>query len=215
MIKHLIWDLDGTLFDTYPALTEALLAALADRGHTPEPEVILGLLLVSMTHCITSLAEAYQIPVAEMERGFSSHHARIPYHQQPLNPGARAACAYIRSLRGKNVIVTHRPRCSTMDLLNLHGLNPLIDDCIAGDDGYPKKPDPAGMLAVMSRNLIAPAEGLAVGDRDLDLGAGQAAGLRTCLLGQLDTQIKPDFRVDHLDELLEILQRENHIGTAD
>ena len=28
MIKYLIWDLDGTLFDTYPAFTDAFLAAL-------------------------------------------------------------------------------------------------------------------------------------------------------------------------------------------
>jgi phosphoglycolate phosphatase-like HAD superfamily hydrolase len=215
MIKHLIWDLDGTLFDTYPALTDAFLAALADWGHTPEPEVVLGLLQVSMTHCITSLAEAYQLPQEALESGFQSHHARIPYHQQILMPGAQAACAYIRSLGGKNVIVTHRPRHSTMELLDVHGLNPLIDDCIAGDDEFPKKPDPASMLAIMSRNGIDPSEGLAVGDRELDIGAGQAAGLRTCLLGRLDTVVKPDFQVDHLDEVLEIIQRENRSGRED
>lgn len=213
MIKHLIWDLDGTLFDTYPALTEALLAALADRGHYTEPEFVLGLLLVSMTHCITSLAAAYQLPQAAIEVGFSSHHARIPYHQQPLNPGAQATCAYIRSLGGKNVIVTHRPRRSTGELLKVHGLSPLIDDIIAGDDEYPKKPDPSSMLAIMSRNGIDHSEGLAVGDRELDIAAGQSAGLRACLLGKLDTETQPDFRVDNLHEVMDIIHLENRSGT--
>ena len=212
MIKHLIWDLDGTLFDTYPALTEAFLATLADWGHHPEPELVLGLARISMTHCIASLAAAYKLPQATIEQGFSSQYTQIPYRQQPLRSGAHTLCAYIRSLGGKNVIVTHRPRHSTTELLDAHALNPLIEDCITGDDDFPKKPDPTSMLVIMSRNGIANSEGLAIGDRALDIAAGQAAGLRTCLLGQLDTQVQPDFQVDQLDELLEIIQRENRNG---
>jgi phosphoglycolate phosphatase-like HAD superfamily hydrolase len=123
--------------------------------------------------------------------------------------GAHALCAYIQSLGGKNVIVTHRPRHSTIELLEVHALRPLFADWITIDDEFPKKPDPTSMLVIMSRNGIACSEGLAIGDRALDIAAGQAAGLRTCLLGQLDNQVQPDFRVDQLDELLEIIQREN------
>ena len=209
MIKHLIWDLDGTLFDTYPALTEALVATLADWGHYPEPELVLELARVSLTQCMASLAATYQLPRETIEQGFSSQYAQIPYRQQPLRPGAHALCAYIRSLGGKNVIVTHRPRHSTTELLDAHALRPLIVDCITIDDEFPKKPDPTSMLVIMSRNGIDCSEGLAIGDRALDIAAGQAARLRTCLLGQLDNQVQPDFRVDQLDELLEIIQREN------
>lgn len=212
MIKHLIWDLDGTLYDTYPALTAALLATLADWSHYPEPELVMGLARASLTHCMTSLAATYQLPRATIEQGFSNQYAQIPYHKQPLMPGAYALCSYIRSLRGKNVIVTHRPRQSTTELLDAHALRHLIVDCITVDDEFPKKPDPTSMLVIMSRNGIACSEGLAIGDRALDIAAGKAAGLRTCLLGQLDNQVQPDFRVDHLDELLEIIQRENRNG---
>lgn len=71
------------------------------------------------------------------------------------------------------------------------------------------------MLVIMSRNGIDCSEGLAVGDRALDIASGQAAGLRTCLLGQLDNQVQPDFRVDLLDELLEIIHRENRNSIDD
>ncbi len=146
MIKHLIWDLDGTLYDTYPALTAALLATLADWGHYPEPELVMGLARASLTHCMTSLAVAYQLPRATIEQGFNSQYAQIPYHKQPLRPGAHALCSYIRSLKGKNVIVTHRPRHSTTELPDAHALRPLIVDCITVDDEFPKKPDPTSRV---------------------------------------------------------------------
>lgn len=215
MIKHLIWDLDGTLFDTYPALTAALVATLADWGHYPEPELVTRLARASLTHCMASLAATYQLPRETIEQGFNSQYAQIPYHKQPLRPGAHTLCAYIRSLGGKNVIVTHRPRHSTIELLDTYALSPLIVDCITIDDKFPKKPDPTSMLVIMSRNGIDCSEGLAVGDRALDIAAGQAAGLRTCLLGQLDNQVQPDFRVDLLDELLEIIHRENRNSIDD
>lgn len=209
MIKHLIWDLDGTLFDTYPALTEALLATLADWGHYLDPELVMKLARASLTHCMDSLAADYKLTRGTIEQGFNSQYAQIPYSQQPLMPGAHALCAYIRSLGGKNVIVTHRPRQSTIELLDAYALRPLIADWITIDDEFPKKPDPTSMLVIMSRNGIDCSEGLAIGDRALDIAAGQAAELRTCLLGQLDNQVQPDFRVDLLDELLEIIQNEN------
>ena len=212
MIRHLIWDLDGTLFDTYPAFTTAFLAALADYDPYPEPEMVLDLAQVGLSHCAAALAEAYQLSPSALEQAFNLHYSEIPFTQQPLMPGGQALCSYIVSLGGKNVIVTHRQRRSTIGLLEAHGLGTLIADSITGDDGFSKKPDPTGMQVIMARNGIAAQEGLAIGDRPLDIAAGQAAGLRTCLLGEVDKQVQPDYRVDHLDELLVIIQQENKTG---
>jgi phosphoglycolate phosphatase-like HAD superfamily hydrolase len=209
MIRHLIWDMDGTLFDTYPAFTTAFLAVLADYGHYREPEMVIDLARVGLSHCAAALAEAYQLSHSALVQGFSLHYSEIPFTQQPLMPGGQALCANIVSLGGKNVIVTHRQRRSTIGLLEAHGLGTLIADSITGDDGFPKKPDPTGMQVIMARNGIVAHEGLAIGDRVLDIVAGHAAGLRTCLLGEVDSQVQPDYRVDHLDEILKFIQQEN------
>ena len=37
MIKHIIWDFDGTLFDTYPAITRAFQQALVENPAAPRP----------------------------------------------------------------------------------------------------------------------------------------------------------------------------------
>lgn len=212
MIRHLIWDLDGTLFDTYPAITKAFIAALAEYGYYPERDMVMQLARVSLSYCAAALADRYQLSPSAVQQSFSEQYAKIPFAQQPVMPGGRELCTYIVSLGGKNVIVTHRGRRSTIGLLKAHGLETLIADRITGDDGFPKKPDPTGMQAIIARNGIAPQEGLVIGDRGLDIAAGRASGLRTCLLGELADQGQADYRVDHLGELLEIIQRENRTG---
>jgi phosphoglycolate phosphatase-like HAD superfamily hydrolase len=212
MIRHLIWDLDGTLFDTYPAFTSAFLTALADYGQYPEPEMVLELARVGLLHCSATLAEVYQLSTSALEQAFSHYYSEIPFAQQPLMPGGQALCANIIALGGKNVIVTHRQRRSTTGLLETHALGTLIEDSITDDDGFPKKPDPTSTQVIMVRNGIAAQEGLAIGDRAFDIAAAQAAGLRNCLLGDVDDQVQPDYRVDHLYQLLEIIQQENQTG---
>jgi phosphoglycolate phosphatase-like HAD superfamily hydrolase len=211
MIRHIIWDLDGTLFDTYPAFCSAFLIALSNFGQYPEPEMVLELTQVGLSHCAATLAGAYQLSTATLEQAFSYQYSEIPYDKQSLMPGSQELCAYIVSIGGKNVIVTHRQRRSAIGLLKAQDLGKLIADIITGNDDFPKKPDPTAMKAIMARNEIAPQEGLAIGDRALDIEAGQAAGLQTCLFGEGDYQVQPDYRVNYLGDLIEIIQQENQI----
>lgn len=212
MIKHLIWDLDGTLFDTYPAIAQAFMAALAGYGCYPGRDTVVQLARVGLSHCAATLAGRYQLSPSAVQQSFSDQYAHIPFAQQPVMPGGGELCAYIASIGGQNLVVTHRGRRSTIGLLKAHGLERLIADTVTGDDGFPKKPDPSGMQAIIARNGIPAQVGLAIGDRGLDITAGRASGLRTCLLGEPTDQTEADYGVEHLDELLEIIQRENRTG---
>ena len=213
MIKHLIWDLDGTLIDTYPAFVTAFTNSLAESGHYPDPDYVLSLTLVNLNYCVETLADVYQISPASLEQGFVKYYSQISYLQQPLMPGAHDLCRYIASTEGKNLIVTHRRRSSTTSLLEAHGIQSLITDLIAGDDGLPKKPDPTSFQVIMARNNILEGETLSVGDRALDTAAGKAAGIKTCMLGKVEDQDQPDIRVDELDELLRIIQQDSGNGS--
>jgi HAD superfamily hydrolase (TIGR01509 family) len=183
VIRHLIWDVDGTLFDTYPAIVGAFCSALAELGHSSSREQVAELAAISIGHCAEVLAPACGVEPGELLQRFSAHYRAIPPEEQPPFPGAAALCAHIRAQGGLNVIVTHRGRESTKSLLAAHGLSEHFAGIVAGDDGYPRKPDPAAFLAVMAAHGLAPEETLAIGDREIDVLAGRAAGVRTCLFG--------------------------------
>ena len=52
MYKNIIWDFDGTLFDSYPSITEAFLSALLDHGRTGGLLEIRAFAKVSLDHSL-------------------------------------------------------------------------------------------------------------------------------------------------------------------
>jgi len=54
LIQHLIWDVDGTLFDTYPAIARSFQAAAHDLGAPAAYDEVMRLALVSVDHCLTT-----------------------------------------------------------------------------------------------------------------------------------------------------------------
>ncbi len=187
MIRYLIWDMDGTLFDTYPAIARALGAALGDLGPSAPLDWIEGLAKKSISHCISTLVDKFDVNPEDLRERFEQRYKNIPPQEQPLFPGVIGVCEYVRSIGGTNVIVTHRGRESTNRFLTIHNMACYFADMLTADDNYPRKPDPASFEAMIEKHNFRRKETLAIGDRDIDILAGQAAGVRTCFFGtQLD-----------------------------
>ncbi|MGB3717310.1 MAG: HAD-IA family hydrolase [Candidatus Promineifilaceae bacterium] len=209
MIKNLIWDFDGTLFDTYPAFTQAFVSALAGYSHSVDETDVLHLARIGLGQCTTELATRYHLSQEDVGKAFQAHYSQIDLEKQVLMPGALDVCKFIASSGGVNVIVTHRGRKSTLALLRAHDVRDLFQDLITADDGFPKKPDPAGIEAIIQRNGLVKDYSLVVGDRELDVEAGSAAGVRTCIFGENDQSIVANYHVSILQELYEIVLTEN------
>jgi HAD superfamily hydrolase (TIGR01549 family) len=205
MIQNLIWDIDGTLFDTYPAMIAAFQEALADFGVQALAEDVDPLARVSIPSCITTLAGRYGIAEDGLTAKFLEHYRAKSKEEQAPFPGAAAVCREIVCAGGANVIVTHRLKWSTEELLRVHELENLFVDIAAGDDGYPKKPDPGAFLALMERNRLDPAATATVGDREIDIQAGKAAGVVTCLFGAPPGTYTADFCFSDYQELMDYL----------
>lgn len=212
MIRYLIWDVDGTLFDTYPSIVRAFGEALSDLRVSAPLDWIDGLARVSLSHCVSALAKEFGLEQKEIESGFVRYYRQVMTQEQPPFPGVAEVCEYVVATGGANVIVTHRGRESTMALLTTHDMTTFFADILAGDDGYPRKPDPAALEALIARHGFARKETLAIGDRELDILAGQRAGIRTCLFGAgLDT-VAPDFAIANYAELLQLITAESSLG---
>jgi phosphoglycolate phosphatase len=212
MIRILIWDADGTLFNTYPAITEAMHRTMVEMGEKISTERINRLVNVSFSHCAELLAEERGLMPEEILRRFREILPTLPLTMQPPFPGTVDLCEYVLSLGGKNCIVTHRGRTSLMQLLEIHDLTDLFADLVTGDDGFPRKPDPAAFNAVIDRQQLDRAVTLAIGDREIDTLGAQAAGLRTCFFGENPYDVEPDLMVTDLRDLHTWILRENARG---
>ncbi len=209
MIRNIIWDVDGTLFDTYPAFIACFQAALQTNGCSAAPEHIGELVLVSVTHCANTLAAEFGLDPDQLAAGFSAQYAQAPLASQPSFPGVLEVCQTITASGGLNLIATHRSMRTLKLLLEYHQLDQYINACLSAQDGFPQKPDPAMFIELLNRFSLAPENTLAVGDRDLDIQAGAAAGVRACGFGNLFPNSQPDFIIQDYQELLERIKVEN------
>ena len=205
MFRNIVWDVDGTLFDTYPAIAKAFQVALNDLGKDAPLDWIEGLAKTSLSYCVTTLANQCQLSEEDIGQAFGEHYDRTPPEEQPPFPGVITVCEYICTLGGKNVIVTHRGHKSTKELLAANKMTHYFAGCLAQDDGYPKKPHPAAFEVMLKTHNLQREETMAVGDRDIDVLAGQAAGIFTCLFGLKIDGVVADLTIGSFGELYRYL----------
>jgi len=111
-------------------------------------------------------------------------------------------------------VLTNKPRAATDAILEGLGLARFFGACVVGGDGpFPRKPDAAGLVHLMSEAGAAPSETLLVGDSPVDLRTARAAGVPVCLarygfgyLGFGVEKLAPvDWAIDQPADLLRVL----------
>lgn len=179
-MRALIWDLGGTLVDTYPDVDRALAGALrADPDRELLHEVAV-LTRRSSSEAITELAARHEVPEARLRTAYEATKEQWARRPPPLKDGAREVLAAVRERGGLNLVATHRDRESAAALLAAHGLE--VDDLVCAPDGHPRKPAPEMVLVLLARHELTAGECLAVGDRPADVEAARAAGVEGVLL---------------------------------
>ncbi|WP_432559889.1 HAD family hydrolase [Granulicoccus sp. GXG6511] len=203
--RHLVWDMGGTMIDTYPQVDHALYRVCRVHGCEIDDGEISRLTRVSIAEAGEELARRCGIPVREFVTAYARLKQGWKTDPPPVMEGARQLLAAVRERGGLNLVVTHRDRESAEDLLAAHRLE--VDDMICAPDGFPRKPDPTMHHLVVEQNGLNPGECLAVGDRAIDSVAAGRAGLPWVLLvtpGLPVPRVEGEGTVIHrLAELLE------------
>lgn len=179
-MRALIWDLGGTLVDTYPDVDRALAEALSAQPDRELLHEVAVLTRRSSSEAITELAARHEVPEARLRTAYEATKEQWARRPPPLKDGAREVLADVRERGGLNLVATHRDRASAAALLAAHGLE--VDDMVCAPDGHPRKPAPGMVLALLARHELGPQECLAVGDRPADVEAAAAAGVDGVLL---------------------------------
>ncbi|ASK64549.1 haloacid dehalogenase [Brachybacterium avium] len=204
-MRAVIWDLGGTLADTYPDVDRALASAIVPRpGQQLLHEVAL-LTRLSSSYAISALAARHEVSERRLRTAYEATKQHWRTTPPPAMDGARELLAAVGEPGGLNLVATHRDRPSAQALLE--SLDLPVDDMVCAPDGYPRKPDPAMALALLERHALAPEECLAVGDRAGDVEAAAAAGVRAVLLETpgVPLEVTDAERVRSLRELLDLL----------
>jgi phosphoglycolate phosphatase len=113
---------------------------------------------------------------------FEQHYLAEPCRRTRIFPGA---IDLLTALIGRGTglgICTNKPEEITDRILATLGLDRYFGAVAAGAESVPKKPDPAMLLAVLSRLGTKPAESVLLGDSRADVGCARAAGCPVVLV---------------------------------
>ena len=179
MIRHYIWDFDGTLFNSYPPMTNAYLEALRYFGIEDSHDRVHGLMKISADTLVQDTRRRYGLGSAFLEKYRQCQQAHEDQFMKPF-PHAAEVCEALRRKGGTHYLYTHRGTSAIMFLERFH-MKKDFSDFVTGESGFPRKPDPTALRHLMQKHGMKPQTCLMIGDRDIDLMAGRNAGMHTCL----------------------------------
>ena len=197
---NIIWDFDGTLFDTYPAMCRDLRRTMEDLGFSFTEAELLERFTVSRGAVLAYCAERTGMTAEEVDRVYR---AWVTEHGQPTAypfPGVPDFLARFQAAGGRNFVFTHRSG-SVHDYLAGAGLTAYFSEVTSAGTAFARKPDPAGNLYLMETHGLDPRRTLAVGDRELDILAAKNAGIHACLFSPEPQETAADHRIRELTEL--------------
>jgi phosphoglycolate phosphatase len=210
----LLFDLDGTLVDSLPDLTNALNEVLREQGYAPlapaevKPMIGDGMPMLLARGFAARGADATEAKAAQ-PRFVEIYEANATHLSRPY-PGVPETLAALRARGYRTAVATNKPQHATAEVLRGLGLAELFDG-FAGGDRFPvRKPDPGHLLRLVEALDGDPKRAAMIGDSENDALSARAAAMKLILMrygyARIDpAQLGADRVLDHFSELPQAL----------
>lgn len=179
-VQAVLFDLDGTLLDSFEHYRRSLASALEDFDFEP-PSAARIRQLMGLPGLDT--ARAVGVPLDQAEevwQRWAEWEGRLADLVHPF-PGVVPLLERLRATGYRLGIVTSRRKSNLDAIPAAVDLLPYVDLLVTRDDTAEGKPHPAPIFHAFERLGLPPSQGVYVGDASFDIEAGQRAGCLTVL----------------------------------
>jgi phosphoglycolate phosphatase len=205
-----LFDFDGTLIDSYPAITASVNHVRSLHGLPPlsvaevTPHVGRG-----PGHLL-----AHTVGVGDPSANAAAYREHHPTVMRPLThllPGAAETLAGLKQRGLRTGICSNKPVAFTRELVRYLGVADWLDVVLGPEDAGHPKPAPDILLVALHRLNVEPSQALYVGDMVVDIRTARSAGVAVWVVATgsetaeaLD-EAAPDRRLTSLAEILTLL----------
>lgn len=183
MIRFVAFDLDGTLVDSHRDIVDATNDLLVELGAAALPnETVTGFVgdgaAVLVGRALKKAGVTSDLHVA-LARFLVHYDSRLLATTVPYPQMMETIASIGRTKR--MAVLTNKPGAPSVRILEGLGMLASFVEVIGGDSPHGRKPDPSGLLSLVSAAGVTPEETLLVGDSPVDLATARRAGTHICL----------------------------------
>lgn len=172
--ENYIWDLGGTLLDNYESSSHAFAAILWSMAERVVLRTdVYDALKVSTAYAVEKYAS--DLP------GFLEEYKKLEAEEleKPiLFSGAKKVLTDLSVKGNKNFMISHRNH-QVLTILSAAEIDSYFTEVVTSDNGFKRKPAPESINYLLNKYKPNPKKTVMIGDRPLDIEAGNAAGIST------------------------------------
>ncbi len=212
--RAVLFDLDGTLVDSYTALAEAVNHARRTHGLDDLSTTrIRDLVGDGMERLLQRAFERMDVPRSVRE-AFESRYDEVCCGESKVLAGVESTLERLSKLGVEMAVCTNKPTFFSKKILDFLGLSRHFRAIVGPDLAGARKPDARHLLVTLESVRCQAAETLFVGDMPIDVRAARNSGLDVAVVAtgsstreQL-TASEPDHFLERFADLLKIVRRE-------
>ena len=175
-----IWDLDGTLLDSYGIIVDSLHQIYLEKGIVlDKKEIMYDVINESVSFFIKKMEQQYGVPFDDLKDRYS-----IISGAEKLNIKAMAhAKEILEYLKNKGIpsyVFTHRGK-TTVTVLNNIGIASYFEDMVTSLDNFARKPSPDGLNHLIKKHHLDKENTYYIGDRPMDIKCANNAHVKSIM----------------------------------
>ena len=193
-----IWDLDGTLLDSYEAILSGIEETYAQFSIPYNKEEVRAFILkYSVQDLLEQVAVEKGLDPAKLNQARAQSLAE-KNAQVVLMPGAREVLAWADKQGIQQFVYTHKGD-NTFAILRELGLASYFTEILTSQSGFKRKPNPEAATYLISKYHLKPDRTYYIGDRTLDVEFAQNSGIQS--INFLETPVDCNHQIAGLEDI--------------
>ena len=200
-----IWDLDGTLLDSYEAILSGIEETFGQFAIPYDKEKVREFILkYSVQDLLVQVAEERKLNV-EILNQVRAQSLAEKNAQVVLMPGAREVLAWADQVGIQQFVYTHKGDNAFAILRDL-GLEIYFTEIITSQSGFARKPNPEAATYLLDKYQLNPEKTYYIGDRTLDVEFAQNSKIQS--INFLESTYEGNHRIQGLADISRIFEAE-------
>ena len=193
-----IWDLDGTLLESYEAILSGIEETFSQFSIPYDKEMVREFILkYSVQDLLVQVAEERKLDVEVLNQVRAQSLAE-KNAQVVLLPGARDVLAWADRAGIRQFVYTHKGD-NALTILRDLGLESYFKEILTSQSGFARKPSPEAATYLLDKYQLNPEKTYYIGDRTLDVKFAQNSGIQS--INFLESTYEGNHRIQALADI--------------